>query len=69
MDDLMTLELVVRVQDGAEEGRLQPAAAPETMTVTEVLKLLRDRRGDGSLPVATPVWIQAKALETRLRIV
>jgi len=67
MDDLMTLDLVVRVQDGAEEGRLQPAAAPETMTVTEVLKLLRDRRGDGSLPVATPVWIQAKALETRLR--
>jgi len=67
MDDLMTLDLVVRVQDDVEEGRLQPAVAPETLTIIEVLKLLRDRRGDGHLPVASPVWLQAKELEARLR--
>jgi len=67
MDDLVTLDLVVRVQDGVEEGRLQPAQAPETLTVSKVLELLRDRRGDGCLPVASEIWLQAKALEGRLR--
>jgi len=67
MDDLMSLDLIVRVQDGAEEGRLQPAMAPEALTVTEVLKLLRDRQADGSLPVESPTWMQARELERQLR--
>ncbi len=67
VDDLMSLELVVRVQDGVAEGRLQPAVAPDDLTVVEVLRLIRDRGADGSLPVASPTWVCSRELEHRLR--
>jgi len=67
LDELMMLGLVVRVQDGDTEGRLQPASAPETLTVIDVLKLLRDQGKESELPVPDPTWLKVKKLESRLR--
>jgi membrane protein len=68
LEDLISTGLVVRIQDGGADARLQPAVAPEVITVSEILSLLRNRGGEADFHSETPVWLRAKELEGRLQL-
>ncbi len=67
LDELVVLGLVVRVQDDAGEGRVQPAFSSDGLRVAEVLTRLRDGDRESRLPVESPIWRRTKDLEGALR--